>query len=145
MLLLPSRISQSCSVVDCGRSFDEWMEFLSSLSGNSYGGHLLCLSRIIPNCIALQPFSPCSGHFKALMYHDAFIILSSQPKPSWSECCSFSFYLKIDGYSVYPGEDSAPVLLNITYSTCQLQDTVEIQKHFRKDTTVGEMKVCDEL
>nr|XP_058972797.1 ubiquitin carboxyl-terminal hydrolase 40-like [Pocillopora verrucosa] len=48
---------------------------------------------------------------------------------------------EIDGYSVYPGEDSAPVLLNITYSTCQLQDTVEIQKHFRKDTTVGEMKI----
>lgn len=55
---------------------------------------------------------------------------------------------EVDGYSVYPGEDSAPVLLNILYSTFQLQDAVEIQKHhFRKNTTVGEMKIklCDSV
>lgn len=48
----------------------------------------------------------------------------------------------MDGCKLYPGEDTAPVLLNITYSLSQDQEPVEIQKHFRKDTTVGEMKVC---
>lgn len=48
----------------------------------------------------------------------------------------------MDGCKLYPGEDTAPVLLNIKYSLSQDQEAVEIQKHFRKDTTLGEMKVC---
>ncbi|XP_078377016.1 ubiquitin carboxyl-terminal hydrolase 40-like isoform X2 [Oculina patagonica] len=48
---------------------------------------------------------------------------------------------EVDGCKLYPGEDTAPVLLNITYSLSQDQEAVEIQKHFRKDTTVGEMKI----
>ena len=42
---------------------------------------------------------------------------------------------------MYTGEDTAPVLLNITYSLSEDQEAVEVQKTFRKDTTVGEMKV----
>ena len=48
----------------------------------------------------------------------------------------------MDGCKIYPGEDTAPVLLNIKYSLSRDQEAVEIQKHFRRDTTVGEMKVC---
>ena len=48
----------------------------------------------------------------------------------------------MDGCKLYPGEDTAPVLLNVKYSLSRDQEAVEIQKHFRKDTTVGEMKVC---
>ena len=45
------------------------------------------------------------------------------------------------GYKVYTGEDSAPVLLNIKYSVSEDEAAVEIQKTFRKNTTLGEMKV----
>ena len=45
------------------------------------------------------------------------------------------------GYKVYIGEDSAPVLLNIKYSVSEDEAAVEIQKTFRKNTTLGEMKV----
>ena len=45
------------------------------------------------------------------------------------------------GYKVYTGEDSAPVLLNIKYSVSEDKAAVEIQKTFRKNTTLGEMKV----
>lgn len=48
---------------------------------------------------------------------------------------------EVDGCKVYPGEDTVPVLLNITYALSQDQETAEIQKIFRKDTTVGEMKL----
>ncbi|KAJ7370212.1 peptidase C19, partial [Desmophyllum pertusum] len=48
---------------------------------------------------------------------------------------------EVDGCKLYPGEDTAPVLLNITYSLSKDQEAVEIQKHFRKDTTIGEMKI----
>ena len=48
----------------------------------------------------------------------------------------------MDGCKLYPGEDTAPVLLNIKYSLSRDQEAVDIQKHFRRDTTVGEMKVC---
>ena len=47
----------------------------------------------------------------------------------------------MDGYKVYTGEDSAPVLLNIKYSVSEDEAAVEIQKAFRKSTTLGEMKV----
>ena len=45
------------------------------------------------------------------------------------------------GYKVYIGEDSAPVILNIKYSVSEDEAAVEIQKTFRKNTTLGEMKV----
>lgn len=45
------------------------------------------------------------------------------------------------GYKVYTGEDSAPVILNIKYSVSEDEAAVEIQKTFRKNTTLGEMKV----
>lgn len=48
----------------------------------------------------------------------------------------------MDGCKLYPGEDTTPVLLNITYSLSKDQEAIDIQKHFRKNTTVGEMKVC---
>ena len=48
----------------------------------------------------------------------------------------------MDGCKLYAGEDTAPVLLNITYSLSEDQEAIDIQKHFRKNTTVGEMKVC---
>lgn len=57
----------------------------------------------------------------------------------FKDCCTFP--LQVDGCKVYPGEDTVPVLLNITYALSQDQETAEIQKIFRKDTTVGEMKV----
>ena len=48
----------------------------------------------------------------------------------------------MDGGKVFPGEETAPVLLDITYALSQdTEQAVEIQKTFRKDTTVGEMKV----
>ena len=45
------------------------------------------------------------------------------------------------GHKVYIGEDSAPVILNIKYSVSEDEAAVEIQKTFRKNTTLGEMKV----
>lgn len=45
------------------------------------------------------------------------------------------------GSKVYTGEDWAPVLLNIKYSVSEDEAAVEIQKTFRKNTTLGEMKV----
>ncbi|CAH3155916.1 unnamed protein product [Porites evermanni] len=48
---------------------------------------------------------------------------------------------EVGGSKVYTGEDWAPVLLNIKYSVSEDEAAVEIQKTFRKNTTLGEMKL----
>ena len=40
-----------------------------------------------------------------------------------------------------PGDETAPVLLTLVNALSQDEKAVEIQKSFRKDTTVGEIKV----
>lgn len=63
-------------------------------------------------------------------------------------CCSDDasnrpspFCLQIDGYRVLQGDETAPVLLTLTNALSEDEKAVEIQKSFRKDTTVGEIKV----
>ncbi|XP_074622517.1 ubiquitin carboxyl-terminal hydrolase 40-like isoform X2 [Acropora palmata] len=48
---------------------------------------------------------------------------------------------EVNGYRVLAGNETAPVLLTLMYTLSQDEKAVEIQKRFRKDTTVGEIKL----
>ena len=53
----------------------------------------------------------------------------------------YFFCLQVDGYRVLLGDETAPVLVTLMYTLSQDEKAVEIQKSFRKNTTVGEIKV----